>query len=77
MNQDDMINYIWTNQCAINKSLTNSVINTAKKVSKTNLLLNVSVLVLGYSIYVQAKKIEILNTKIENLSKKDISKEGE
>lgn len=69
MNQDDMINYIWTNQLAINKSLSSSVINTAKKLSKTNLLLNVGVLVLGYSIYVQAKKIEMLNTKIENLNK--------
>lgn len=51
----------------INDILTQEISKIKKSVKKSNRLNTISILALGYSVYVQASKIENLNKKIEEI----------
>lgn len=54
-------------QMNINSQLINQLSKTKKLLNKRNTLIGIIIGVLGYSLYVQASKIEILAKEIEEL----------
>jgi len=63
----ESLNKCFAYQTNINSQLNNQLSKTKKLLNKCNTLTGIIIGVLGYSVYIQASKIEILVKEIEKL----------